>query len=57
MDNFSIALQSGTILLREGLEALLILAVITAFLNRSGASASQKASVYWAAGSRLSQAC
>ena len=50
MDNFSIALQSGTILLREGLEALLILAVIAAFLNRSGASASQKASVYWGGG-------
>jgi high-affinity iron transporter len=50
MDNFSIALQSGTILLREGLEALLILAVIAAFLNRSHATASQKSSVYWGGG-------
>jgi high-affinity iron transporter len=50
MDNFSIALQSGTILLREGLEALLILAVIAAFLKRSHATASQKSSVYWGGG-------
>ena len=42
MDTFSTALQSGTILLREGLEALLILAVIAAFLKRSGASAAQR---------------
>lgn len=53
MDNFSIALQSGTILLREGLEALLILAVIAAFLKRSEATASQKASVYWGGGAAV----
>ena len=47
MDTLSTALQSGTILLREGLEALLILAVIAAFLKRSGASAAQQHSVYW----------
>ena len=53
MDNLSIALQSGTILLREGLEALLILAVIAAFLKRSGATQDQKASVYWGGGAAI----
>ena len=53
MDNFSIALQSGTILLREGLEALIILAVIAAFLKRSGATDHQKASVYWGGGTAI----
>ena len=47
MDTFSIAFQSGTILLREGLEALLILAMIAGFLKRSGASEAQRFSVYW----------
>lgn len=47
MDTFSIAFQSGTILLREGLEALLILAMIAGFLKRSGASDAQRFSVYW----------
>lgn len=50
MDTVSIALQSGTILLREGLEALLILAMIAAFLKRSGASDGQRLSVYWGGG-------
>lgn len=50
MDSLSIAFQSGTILLREGLEALLILAMIAAFLKRSGASDSQRHSVYWGGG-------
>jgi high-affinity iron transporter len=53
MDNFSIALQSGTILLREGLEALLILAVIAAFLKRSDATVGQRASVYWGGGAAI----
>ena len=53
MDMFSIALQSGTILLREGLEALLILAMIAAFLKRSGASEGQRLSVYWGGGAAI----
>jgi high-affinity iron transporter len=46
----SIAIQSGTILLREGLEALLVVAAIAGFLNRSGASIAQRRSLYWGAG-------
>jgi high-affinity iron transporter len=34
MDHLSIAIQSGTILLREGLEALLIIAALAAFLKK-----------------------
>ncbi len=36
MQVLSIALQSGSILLREGLEALLVIAALAAFLNRAG---------------------
>jgi high-affinity iron transporter len=36
MNALSEALQSGTILLREGLEALLVIAALAAFLNRAG---------------------
>ena len=50
MSSVSIAIQSGTILLREGLEALLVIAAIAAFLTRSGASAGQRRSLYWGAG-------
>lgn len=50
MTPVSIALQSGTILLREGLEALLVIAAIAAFLGRSGATRRQRLSLYWGAG-------
>jgi high-affinity iron transporter len=36
MNGFSAALQSGTILLREGLEALLVIAALAAFVKRAG---------------------
>jgi high-affinity iron transporter len=36
MNALSVALQSGSILLREGLEALLVIAALAAFLNRVG---------------------
>jgi high-affinity iron transporter len=36
MNALSVALQSGLILLREGLEALLVIAALAAFLNRAG---------------------
>jgi high-affinity iron transporter len=36
MNALSEAIQSGTILLREGLEALLVIAALAAFLNRAG---------------------
>lgn len=36
MNTLSVALQSGSILLREGLEALLVIAALAAFLNRVG---------------------
>jgi high-affinity iron transporter len=36
MNALSIALQSASILLREGLEALLVIAALAAFLNRAG---------------------
>ena len=39
MNGWSIALQSGSILLREGLEALLVVAALAAFLRRAGESA------------------
>lgn len=38
MNAWSIALQSGAILLREGLEALLVVAALAAFLRRAGAA-------------------
>lgn len=53
MSFMSIAIQSGTILLREGLEALLVIAAIAAFLTRSGASAGQRRSLYWGAGAAI----
>ncbi len=36
MNELSVALQSGLILLREGLEALLVIAALAAFLKRAG---------------------
>jgi high-affinity iron transporter len=36
MNALSVALQPGSILLREGLEALLVIAALAAFLNRAG---------------------
>ena len=36
MNALSEALQSGSILLREGLEALLVIAALAAFLTRAG---------------------
>jgi high-affinity iron transporter len=38
MNALSLALESGLILLREGLEAMLVIAALAAFLNRAGAS-------------------
>jgi len=43
MINLSVALQSASILLREGLEAMLVIAALAAFLRRSGAVAELKA--------------
>ncbi|MCP8937715.1 FTR1 family protein [Alsobacter sp. SYSU M60028] len=43
MFSLSIALQSGAILLREGLEALLVIAALAAFLRRAGADAAIRA--------------
>ncbi|WP_204312907.1 FTR1 family protein, partial [Stenotrophomonas maltophilia] len=37
MNAWSIVLQSSAILLREGLEALLVVAALAAFLRRAGA--------------------
>src|SRR4051812_44061737 len=37
MNGFAAALQSGSILLREGLEAMLVIAALAAFLRRIGA--------------------
>jgi high-affinity iron transporter len=37
MNAFSIALQSGSILLREGLEAMLVIAALAAFLHKANA--------------------
>jgi high-affinity iron transporter len=49
MNNLSMALQSASILLREGIEAMLVIAALAAFLRRAGASAELKA-VYLGAG-------
>jgi high-affinity iron transporter len=49
MNSLSLALQSGGILLREGLEAILVIAALAAFLRRAGASAELKA-IYIGAG-------
>ncbi len=38
MNSLSLAVQSGSILLREGVEAMLVIAALAAFLNRMGAS-------------------
>ena len=43
MINLSMALQSASILLREGLEAMLVIAALAALLRRSGAIAELKA--------------
>jgi high-affinity iron transporter len=48
MSGLSDAFQSGVILLREGLEALLVIAALAAFLHRAGAAEKAKA-VYWGA--------
>ena len=42
MIDFSVALQSASILLREGVEAMLVIAALAAFLRRSGALAELK---------------
>jgi high-affinity iron transporter len=42
-------MQSGSILLREGIEAMLVIAALAAFLRRAGASAELK-SIYLGAG-------
>jgi high-affinity iron transporter len=49
MSAFSDAFQSGLIVLREGLEALLVIAALAAFLHRAGAAEKVK-SVYGGAG-------
>ena len=43
MNAFSDAFQSGLILLREGLEAMLVIAALAAFLHRAGAGDKVKA--------------
>ncbi len=43
MNTFSEALQSGSILLREGLEALLVIAALAGFLTRAGVPEKVKA--------------
>jgi high-affinity iron transporter len=43
MIDLSVALQSASILLREGVEAMLVIAALAAFLRRSGASVELKA--------------
>lgn len=43
MMDLSVALQSASILLREGIEAMLVVAALAAFLRRSGAVAELKA--------------
>lgn len=42
MSMFSLAAQSGLILLREGLEALLVISALAAFLHRAGAGEKRK---------------
>lgn len=49
MNSLSLALQSGSILLREGLEAMLVIAALAAFLRRAGASTELRA-IYLGAG-------
>lgn len=48
----SIALQSGSILLREGLEALLVISALAAFIERAGAHHHVRA-LYWGAGAAI----
>ena len=52
MSMFSLALQSGSILLREGLEALLILSALAAFLHRAHAGGGIRA-LYLGAGAAI----
>jgi hypothetical protein len=49
MGDLSVALQSASILLREGVEAMLVIAALAAFLRRAGAPGELKA-VYFGAG-------
>jgi high-affinity iron transporter len=49
MNSLSMALQSASILLREGVEAMLVIAALAAFLRRAGAS-SELRSVYVGSG-------
>ncbi len=49
MPIFSTAVQSGSILLREGLEALLIISALAVFLERSG-NALRIRTLYWGGG-------
>lgn len=52
MPMISTALQAGTILLREGLEALLIITALAVFLKRTG-SEQHGAALAWGAGSAI----
>lgn len=52
MTLFSSALQSGAILLREGLEAMLIIAILASVLNKSGLGARVR-QLYWGAGAAV----
>jgi high-affinity iron transporter len=45
MIDLSVALQSASILLREGVEAMLVIAALAAFLRRSGAMAELRRSI------------
>lgn len=52
MSMFSIAAQSGLILLREGIEALLVISALAAFLSRAGAGEKRR-SLYVGAGAAV----
>jgi high-affinity iron transporter len=47
--NFTVAIEAGTILVREGLEAILVLAALAAYLTKSGAE-SRLSALYTGAG-------
>ncbi|MGQ0682345.1 FTR1 family iron permease [Bradyrhizobium sp.] len=52
MNGLSLALQSGSILLREGIEAMLVIAALAAFLRRGGATTELKA-IYLGTGTAI----
>jgi high-affinity iron transporter len=52
MNDISVALQSASILLREGVEAMLVVSALAAFLRRAGATMELRA-VYAGAGAAV----